>query len=188
MNKPIFYRPMHPKTEISPTREAIERILEAGWVGQAKINGHRAQIHIHASPEREPLIYNRQGRLHSARLPEAMVEELRRVLPLVHGWTVVDAEWIKPRKKLYLFDLIKLNDELLKTRPYTQRYALLPRDYLSPYVQTLPLLRNLDRCLGILNSADPVIEGLVFKSANARGFADTSIVRCRKAKVRARLN
>jgi ATP-dependent DNA ligase len=188
MTKSVFYRSMHPKTEISPTRAAIERTLRAGWVGQAKINGHRAQIHVHASPDHKTLVYNRQGWLHKSQMPPSMIAELRRILPLHHGWTVIDSEWVKPKKKLYLFDLIKLNGKLLRHLSYSQRYALLPKDYLSPHVQTLPLLRSPDHCLELLTTPDSMIEGLVFKSPVARGFADTSIVRCRKAKIHQKLS
>lgn len=182
MTKSIYFKSMHPKTEISPTLSAVERILRAGWIGQPKINGHRAQIHIHASPDREVLVYNRQGRLHRAKLSDTTVAELRRILSLTEGWTVLDGEWIKPKRKIFLFDLIKLNGVLLRHLSYGRRHALLPRDYLSPYIQTLPLLRTVDRCMAVLRDASDSIEGLVFKSPAARGFSDSSIVRCRKSK------
>src|SRR5258708_4611846 len=40
----VFIKAMHPKTEIQPSLAAIGKILKAGWVGQMKIHGHRAQI------------------------------------------------------------------------------------------------------------------------------------------------
>src|ERR1041385_6212935 len=69
----IYIRAMHPKTEISPTRAAVEKILKAGWAGQMKIHGHRAQIHISANPGEEPIAYNRRGEAHKKLLPQSMI-------------------------------------------------------------------------------------------------------------------
>jgi ATP-dependent DNA ligase len=173
---------MHPKTEISPSRASVERVLKAGWVGQTKIHGHRAQIHISADPDEDTLAFNRQGKLHKKLLPEKIINELRRVLPLESGWTVIDAEWIKDENKLFLFDIMKLNSKSLNRLTYAERWKLLPRAYLSPHLQTLPLLQTVERCMEVLTRPEKYIEGLVFKSVTTRGFKDTSIVRCRKPK------
>jgi hypothetical protein len=45
----------------------------------------------------------------------------------------------------------------------------------------LPLITSLERCLEVLAGDDEDVEGLVFKSKSP-GFADTTIVRCRKKK------
>ena len=72
----LFMRPMHPKTEIRPTSEAIQKILAAGWVAQLKIHGHRAQIHIPSDSSEELIAYNRQGQVHKKALPPLMASEL----------------------------------------------------------------------------------------------------------------
>lgn len=175
-----FIKAMHPKTEISPSRPAIEKILKMGWVGQMKIHGHRAQIHLSLSGE--PLAYNRQGKLHAKLLTKEIVKELRRIFDLTTEWTVIDAEWLKPENKLYIFDILKKDGKPLRALTYEERYKLLPRDYISPHVQTLPLITNLDKCMDVLARPEEYIEGLVFKSMTTKGFSDTSIVRCRKKK------
>ncbi len=175
-----FIKAMHPKTEISPTRTAVDKILRAGWVGQVKVHGHRAQIHISADSDEAVVAYNRQGRPHSILLPEKIAKELRRVLDLQEGWTVIDAEWLKPKNQLFIFDVLKLNGKVLRRMSYAERFALLPKSYISPHVKTLPLLTTPEKCMDILASEEDHIEGLVFKSLTTKGFEDTSIIRCRK--------
>lgn len=184
MRASIFIKPMHPKTEISPTRESIEKILKAGWKAQLKIHGHRSQIHLHPDPSKEVLAYNRHGRLHKKLLSDEMTMELRRVLDLENDWTVVDAEWIKPKDLLYVFDILKLNGESLRRETYEERYSRLPRAFISPHIKTLPLLSTVEKCLAALNSPEDYIEGLVFKSMSTKGFSDSAIVRCRKKTAR----
>ncbi len=174
----VFIKAMHPTTEISPIPASIEKILKAGWVGQMKIHGHRAQIHLHESEE--PIAYNRQGRPHTKLLPKEIIQELRRIFDLKKGWTVIDTEWLKPENKLFVFDILKIKDKLLRNLNYQDRFDLLPRLYISPHVQTLPLLTTKEKCLEVLARPEKYIEGLVFKSLTTKGFEDTSIVRCRK--------
>lgn len=180
MSESVFIRAMHPKTEISPTLPAVTKILKAGWVGQMKIHGHRAQIHISADPKEKVVAYNRQGREHKMLLPDKIAGELRRIFEPKSGWTVIDAEWLKPEGKLFVFDLLKQNDQLLRKLSYGERFALLPRSYISPCVKTLPILSTPEKCMAVLATPDEYIEGLVFKSLNTKGFSDTAIVRCRK--------
>jgi ATP-dependent DNA ligase len=175
-----FIKAMHPKSEIRPDGTAIERILAAGWVGQLKIHGHRAQIHISADPAVPLIAYTRQGKRHTKELPETMVKEIRRLFRPTKGWTAIDAEWLKPKNKLFVFDLLKLEDRSLRALAYPDRWSMLPRAFISPHVSVLPLLRDLPSCLKQLRLKGEHIEGLVFKSATSIGFSDTSIVRCRK--------
>lgn len=177
-----FIKAMHPKTEISPTLASVEKILKAGWVGQTKIHGHRAQIHLSADPKEEVIAYNRQGRPHKKLLPDEIIEELRRILDLKEGWTILDVEWLKPSDQLFVFDVLKQNGKLLRNLTYVERWNLLPKLYLSPHIQTLPLIKTPEKCMEVLRSKEDHVEGLVFKSANTKGFEDTSIVRCRKKK------
>jgi ATP-dependent DNA ligase len=174
----IFIKAMHPKTELKPNREAITKILKMGWIGQMKIHGHRAQIHL--SPKEAPIAYNRQGKVHKLALPKEIIKELMRVIDPQKDWTVIDAEWLKPEKKLYIFDILKKDGKSLARTTYGERFALLPRDYLSPYIQTLPILRTVEKCMEVFEKEDEHIEGLVFKSMTTKGFSDTGIVRCRK--------
>lgn len=177
----LFIRPMHPKTEIRPEREAIRKVLGAGWAGQLKIHGHRAQIHMPAALDEELIAYNRLGRPHQKLLPDELVSELRRIFAPREGWNVIDAEWLKPEGKLFVFDIVKKDGLLLGRLNYAERYRLLPREFISPHIQILPLLTQVERCMEILESDKPHVEGLVFKSLTSVGFGDTSIVRCRKA-------
>ncbi len=182
MARSAFIRPMHPKTEISPDAATVARVLGLGWAGQIKIHGHRAQIHISADPNDAPLAYNRHGEIHKKLIPEAIVSELRRLFQPKKGWNVIDAEWLKPENKLFVFDFIKQEGELLTRLTYLERWKLLPRAYISPTLSTLPLLTTIEKCMEILDKPAPHVEGLVFKSQTTRGFEDSSIVRCRIAK------
>ena len=175
----LFLRPMHPKTEIRPRVDAIQRVLDAGWVGQLKIHGHRAQIHISADPQEPVTLYNRQGQVHKKDISPLMLSELRRVFGPTSGWNVLDGEWLKPEERIYVFDFIKQENLLLNRLNFQERWHKLPRAYLSPCLQTLPYLTTLAQCLEALALPSENIEGLVFKSLTP-GFEDTSIIRCRK--------
>ncbi len=180
----VYIRAMHPKSEILPEPEAISRILANGWVGQLKIHGHRAQIHIPSDPKEHLIAYTRQGKRHSVDLTPSMIKELTRLFRPIKGWNVIDAEWLKPRKKLFIFDFLKQEGILLRDKTYPERFALLPRAFLSPHLSVLPLLRDLPSCLEAMNSKAAHVEGLVFKSTKSTGFSDTSIIRCRKRKMK----
>jgi ATP-dependent DNA ligase len=175
-----YIRAMHPKTEISPTLPAVEKILKAGWLGQMKVHGHRAQIHLPADPSLEPIAYTRHGQPHKKLLPPEIISELRRLIKVESDWTVIDCEWLKPENKLFLFDVLKFNGENLRRLTYGERYEHLPKDFLSPHIQTLPLLRTSAKCMAVLASTLAYVEGLVFKSPTTKGFEDSSIIRCRK--------
>lgn len=180
MPESIYIKSMHPKTEIRPNAAAIGRILDQGWWGQAKIHGHRAQIHISADPTEGVLVYNRQGQFHAKDFPNDMAAELRRLFTPRKGWSAVEGEWLKPQGKLFLFDVLKLDDRVLRDYTYEQRWELLPRVFRSPCITTLPVLKTVDECLHVLADENPLIEGLVFKARGTKGFQDSSIVRCRK--------
>jgi ATP-dependent DNA ligase len=175
-----YIRAMHPKTQIRPTLSSVEKILQSGWVGQLKIHGHRAQVHLNVNPDTPPIVYNRQGRPHKNLLPPEITAELRRIFTLKSGWTVIDCEWLKPNVRLYLFDVLKLDGESLRPLPYGERFSLLPKSYISPHVKTLPLISTSTNCMQVLQSEEDHVEGLVFKALHAKGFEDTSIIRCRK--------
>ncbi len=96
------------------------------------------------------------------------------------GWNVIDGEWLKGTDRVYVFDILKQEGRLLRDLTYLQRWELLPRLYISPMVETLPIYRTVAKCLEILAQADEKIEGLVFKSLTTPGFQDTSIIRCRR--------
>jgi len=177
-----YIKAMHPKTEILPEPEAISRILNNGWVGQLKIHGHRAQIHIPADPDEALIAYTRQGKRHSLALPVPMIKELCRLFRPETGWNVIDAEWLKSKKKLFIFDFLKQEGTVLRSKTFPERFDLLPRAFLSPHLSVLPLLRDLPSCLKAIGAKAPHIEGLVFKSTRSTGFSDTSVVRCRKRK------
>jgi ATP-dependent DNA ligase len=183
VSRSVFIKAMHPETEVSPTSASIEKILKAGWVGQMKIHGHRAQIHLHADANEEPIAYTRQGQTHTKLLPKEIIQELRRIFDLKNGWTVIDTEWLKPENKLFVFDILKINDKLLRNLNYQDRYDLLPKLFISPQVERLPLLTTKEKCLEVLARPEEYIEGLVFKSLTTKGFEDTSIVRCRKRQI-----
>lgn len=176
-----YLRAPHPKSGIRPLPEAIQRILDAGWVAQLKVHGHRVQIHVPADASKPLRTLNRQGRSHRKVMPASMVSEVRRLFQPKNGWNVVDAEWLKDDGKIFLFDLLRHEGEVLRRLTFPERYELLPRLYLSPHLSTLPLIRDLKGCLEALKNDRPYIEGLVFRSLTTLGFGDTAIIRCRKS-------
>lgn len=173
-----FIRPLHPKSAIPPERPAIKKLLDAGWWGQVKINGHRTQIHVPKDANLPLLIYTRQGTLHKKKFSPLMTRDVRRLFTPHTGWTVIDAEWHKSTDRLYVFDVLRFNGKPLDSYTYRDRYSLLPRVYASETIETLPVLKSVDQCLTLLSSRDERIEGLVFKFPSSEGFLDTSIIRC----------
>lgn len=180
LSGPKHIRPIHPKTEIAPTRSSIEQILSLGWWGQVKIHGHRAQIHIPAAKDSEIVVLNRQGQKHGKVLPADVASEVSRIFQAQSGWNVIDAEWLKSEDRLFVFDFLKREDRLLDSLSYGERYALLPRAYISPKIQTLPPLKTIEQCLAVLADPAPHVEGLIFRSPVTTGFQDSGIIRCRK--------
>ncbi len=175
-----FIKAMHPKSEIRPRPESIQRILAKGWVAQLKIHGHRVQLHVPADNSLPVIAYTRQGKLHGKPLTPNMISEIRRVFAPDEGWNILDAEWLKPEGMIYVFDFLKKDGEILRRKTFPERWKLLPRAYLSPHLKTLPLITDLPGCLAALAKPEVFIEGLVFKASATPGFSDTSIVRCRK--------
>lgn len=180
VNGPKHIRPIHPKTEIAPSRDAIQRILDRGWWGQVKIHGHRAQLHISSQDHDDIVVFNRQGQTHRKLLPPAMVREVNRIFRPERGWNVIDAEWLKAEDRLFVFDFLKHDDRLLDAYSYGERYSMLPRAFISPHIIVLPTLKTLDQCLAVLADPAPHVEGLIFRSPETPGFVDSGIVRCRK--------
>ena len=179
MPSSYFIKSMHPKTSILPERSTIQRILKLGWVGQKKIHGHRAQFHLSSSTD-EIFAYNRHGQQHKKKIPADLKNLLYEYMPVSEGWTVLDCEWLKKEGLVYVFDVLKHNGTALNHLSYRERFEFLPR-FTKHSVQTLPLIRSVDKCLEVLDSNEPYIEGLVFKSLSSKGFKDTSIIRCRKS-------
>ncbi len=174
-----FIRPVHPKTQIAPVESAIKKVIDAGWWGQPKINGHRAQIHIPADA-RPCLVYNRQGQLHKEQLTVGLEAELRRLFSPTKDWNTIDAEWMKSDQKIFVFDFLKKDGVLLDQMSFSERYDLIPKLYLSPGISTLPVLKTTEKCMQFLSTrCAEHLEGLVFRAAHSRGFSDGSIVRCR---------
>lgn len=155
----------------------MKRVLDQGWAGQQKIHGHRAQIHLGPG---QTIVYNRHGQLAARELDLELDHELRRVLGVTDEWVAVDAEWLKPEGKIFLFDYLKFSGVVLFGETYLERWQRLPRVYRSKHISTLKLLRTVKQCLTVYEQNVPHHEGLVFKSLNSSGFSDTSIIRCRK--------
>ena len=178
-----YIRAPHPKTNIRPTVEAIKGALKHGWVAQKKIHGHRAQIHVPATPDNPLLIFNRQGKLHKRPILPALGRELRRIFTPAQAWNVIDGEWIKRdggNDHIYVFDFLRREGTLLTDCTFPDRFALLPRVFGSEMVTTLPILTTVSDCMTVLAEEEEQIEGLIFRSTTTKGFSDTSIIRCRK--------
>ncbi len=179
LNESPFIKAPHPKTSIRADVQAIQRILSHGWAAQLKIHGHRAQIHIPADSSQRLLVYNRQGQLHKVQPSAELAADLYRLFAPQFDWTVIDTEWLKASRKIFVFDILKRSGELQHSKCYRERYDLLPRIYRSEYIETLPLIYSAKRCMEQMQKAPDYVEGLVLKSLETKGFHDTSLVRCR---------
>lgn len=177
-----FIRPMHPKTEVRPDIVTIKRILNRGWCAQTKIHGHRAQIHISANPNDSVVVFNRHGAEHKKKLEPKLEHQLRALFTPKEGWNTIDAEWLKPEQRIFVFDFLKFQDKVLSHLNFSERWEILPRIFSSDCIEVLPIINSASRCMEILSSTEDIIEGIVLKSLNTPGFQDTSIIRCRKAK------
>ncbi len=133
-----FIRPIHPKTSIAP--DAIGRVVAAGWWGQPKIHGHRAQIHLPAEADQRPLVYNREGRLHKEPFPDYAAAELRRLFPERTDWIVLDSEWRKTEGKITFLTFLKQEGKTLERATYSDRYELLPQLIFRPASRPFPSL------------------------------------------------
>ena len=179
--KPSFLRAQHPKSTLMPRIDAFEMMIAAGMVGQRKVHGHRAQVHI--GSDGDVVAFTRQGTVHTSKLPGALIEHLADHYRPTEGWMVLDGEWQKQEGRLYLFDLIRLDrapplDHLGFVARHT---ALTTRFVIGPHLSLLPILRTVEACWAMIQDPSEYTEGLVFRSPDRAGFHDTSIARCRKS-------
>jgi len=177
--QPNFLVCQHPKASITPTREAVEKLLRLGFAGQRKVNGRRAQIHIPATGNL--VAFTRQGKTHTQKLPPATIEHLTANFRPKSGWTILDAEYQVQEQKVYLFDVLRVGPLSLLTKNYEQRYDVLREQFtLGPGMGFLSLIRDLTGCMAMLSDPSPFTEGLVFREVKSPGFHDSQIIRCRK--------
>ena len=177
--EPHFILPQHPKTSSSLSMRTVLNMLARGWVGQFKMNGRRCQVHI--SSDGEIASFTRQGTLHTLRLSQELLNELKHYQP-AKGWNVIEGEWIPGKNQLHLFDILKSEGDLLSGQTYGERFKLLSTMWrLSPTVKLLRPFKTRSemlKAIELINDSD--IEGLVWKAWNSPGWPDSSIVRSRK--------
>jgi ATP-dependent DNA ligase len=178
-----FITPIHPKTSIKPEQEAIARVLKLGWVAQAKINGRRLQLHVSSCGK--IIAYNRQGNRHTLTLPLKLRNRILTVCKPDTGVNVFDCEWYTPTQQIFLFDLIALEDKVFSMKTYEERFELLVKfadwgSFKDTCLVLLPWITDIDEAMGIIHMDDEIIEGLVFKARNSKGFQNTSVIRCRR--------
>jgi ATP-dependent DNA ligase len=173
-----FIRPIHPKTSILPTREAIAKVLSNGWVAQAKINGRRNQLHVGSDGSLRA--FTRQGTPHTLMMPKGLKDDLIDVLRPAEGTNVVDSEWYTQTNEVFTFDMLAKDGVVLQSLRYDERHALLPAT--AGRVHLLPFL-DLEQAVTLIETGDEVIEGIVLKSPSSTGFSDTSVIRCRRSGV-----
>lgn len=172
-----FVRVYHPKKSIKPQRDAIARILTSGWCAQPKADGHQAQVHI---DEEDVVAWTRHGSKHTVPLPAEIKVELRRLFPV---GTVVLGEWLKGEQRLCVFDLVAFAGEKLDREGFEARHervrSIFTRFMGMQHVTFLDRTNDPETAwMWLQNEA---FEGIVLRSCNTPGFADTSIVRCRRA-------
>jgi ATP-dependent DNA ligase len=175
-----YIKTQHPIGTILPTNQnVILWMTEKKWIAQAKINGRKAQIHI---SNNNVIFYTRQGNLHSAHISQELKDSIIKWFSSEKE-TVIEAEFIPQQQKIFVFDLVVDNGELLRNITYPERHELLTKnkpDILGKNIQILPILSSVISAQKLLLENNPIIEGLVFKSQIGIGFSDNFIIRCRK--------
>lgn len=180
---PYFIPAQHPKASLAPDRATVARMIAMGYTAQRKVNGARAQVHV--SAEGEVVAFTRQGTRHTEAFPPQLKAYLAERYAPEAGWNVYDAEWQRQeddrRGKLYLFDLIVLNNKPLDSATFEERHEILAgRFVLGPMLGLLPVLTTVAACMAVLEDPSPFTEGLVFRTPKCSGFHNSSLLRCRK--------
>ncbi len=174
----MFIEPQHPKANLAPTREVVASMLKRGWLAQEKINGRRLQLHI--QPCGKIFCYTRQGRQHTMVLPTSLVAYFSNYKKF--GYITLDAEWYPQKQHVYIFDILKVEGNLLDNKNLLERQEILKKLYIkSKVVRLVKCYKSVKACLKILNSSDPLIEGIVFKYFSIKGWPNQAILRCLKA-------
>lgn len=176
---PYFIEPQHPKANVAPDRTAINRVMILGFVAQRKVNGHRVQIHV--SSDGEFAAFTRQGKPHTAQIPQNIKEHLIAMARPKSGWTCLDGEWQKQESKIYLFDILRLEDELLSSLTFFERFEkLLGIFRIGPGVSILPIIKDVDGVMELMGDGNKFTEGVVLRNPKEIGWQNTAILRCRK--------
>lgn len=179
-SEPVFINPQHPKASVPPIREDIEDFIRWGWWGQKKVDGYRCQIHITSKGDIK--YYTRQGSLHTRKVPDIISDQLKRHLTPSDGVNVFESEWQRQQEKIYLFDVLKLENILLNEKTFAERHDILRKDlfFIEPNISFLPVYKSVYQCMQVLNKDEDYIEGLVFKLPTNKGWKNDAILRCRK--------
>jgi ATP-dependent DNA ligase len=176
----MFIQSQHPKNGITPEAEHIRGFLELNWIGQAKMNGHRLQIHI--SPKGQMTCFTRQGNLHTKKLSTELEASFLQYADK-DGILVLDCEWIKSLDQVWLFDVLKYQGRTMMFSSYKERYGILKSIYaIAANIKLSRVLKKEKDCLKVLADPNEIIEGLVLKAWETKGWPDTAIVRCLKQK------
>lgn len=176
-----FVRGPHPTASLPPEAALIKKFLTRGWIAQKKMNGARIQIHVPANPALPLVYYTRQGTVHTKAMNLDMEALLRTLLAPAENWNIVEGEWIRATGRIFLFDTLMDSGRVLSREPYIDRYRRLPRDFISPTLKVLSIIRTTAEALKVLLGDDVLVEGLVLKAEKSPSLDDDTIVRCRKS-------
>ncbi len=172
--KNLFIKSQHPKSNISPAK--IQDLLSRGWVAQEKINGHRLQIHISLDGI---TCYTRQGTKHTQKLSPELIEAFQAYCE--YGWAVFDSEWHKPTNQVFIFDILRLNNETLNSKTISERFKILKSIFrIAPNIKLIKCLGTAGECMNVMQDNNSLVEGLVFKLWESTGWSDDAILRCLK--------
>lgn len=149
---------------LTPVEEAqVEALLKSSdWGAQEKIDGKR--ILLKASVGEGVVAYNRKGK------PCDITQELLNVVD-GHGTFVIDGEWIESEGNYYVFDILDLDGEDLRGKPYQERHTILMgfnQIILNDSIITVPLITGTKDKRALFNSLKSKgREGIVFKVLEA---------------------
>jgi hypothetical protein len=166
----------YPAGNVPPSRERFEQLIAKGWVAQTKIDGWSSEVLIDAEGNVEHWTRHHTRRKQNV-APEVNQALLRQYKPDT-GWIALAGEYVAKQKRLYLFDVLVWQSEVLIYREsFEQRFARL-KPGLEYEIPVLQIFRTVEECVAIMDHSLPVVEGLVFKSG--RPGIDNALLRCRK--------
>ena len=183
----------HPVSSVVAKKSICARMERNGWLGQRKIgigtNSFRSQIHLDSSGviahyTGGGFLFDRSDCISSN---INLCKAFEPLCPDPHnGINVFDAEWIPQLDKVFIFDLLKYQDDNFDKLTYIQRYEYLNifmGNFIDhPHIQFLSVYKTAYFCWKELNlikkNKDPFCEGLVFRSSQSIGWNDSAIVCC----------
>lgn len=173
------------KQTIRPSLQVFTNLLSSGWTAQKSIAGPRIQIHCTFSEVgtlRKVFIFDEAGKLIERALPLLAKHKIAAALEYYGGWNVIEAQLNKKEKKIYLTDILVLNNRQLDHLCFLDRRTRLNEIFgnITSDVGLLPLINDPRQCMETLDERDNATQGLLFRTKFHAGFSSDSLLSCPK--------